>query len=88
MSLEVLNELGPLRFFIKGKSYSGTDPDKHADSGEFQIDPSAGMLVDTGIPVQWDASNLKLGTGMSVPGPRDVRFDGVLSFNVILEYKG
>jgi len=88
MSLEVMNELGPLRFFIKGKAYDGTDPDKHADEGNFQIDTTAGMLVDTGIPVQWDASGLKLGTGMSVPGPRDVRFDGVLSFNVILEYKG
>jgi len=88
MSLEVMDELGPLRFFIKGKAYDGTDPDKHADEGNFQIDTTAGMLVDTGIPVQWDATNLKLGTGMMSPGPRDVRPTQKISFNVILEYKG
>jgi len=88
MSLEVMNELGPLRFFIKGKAYDGTDPDKHADEGNFQIDTTAGMLVDTGIPVQWDASNLQLGTGMMAPGPRDIRPTQKISFNVILEYKG
>jgi len=88
MSLEVMDELGPLRFFIKGKAYDGTDPDKHADEGNFLIDPTAGMLVDTGIPVQWDATNLKLGTGMMAPGPRDIRPTQKISFNVILEYKG
>jgi len=88
MSLEVMDELGPLRFFIKGKAYDGADPDKHADEGNFQIDTSAGMLVDTGIPVQWDASQLRLGSGMMAPGPRDVRPTQKISFNVILEYKG
>jgi len=88
MSLEVMDELGPLRYFIKGKAYDGTDPDKHADEGNFQIDTSAGMLVDTGIPVQWDASGLQLGTDMMAPGPRDIRPTQKISFNVILEYKG
>jgi len=89
MSLEVMDELGPLRFFIKGKAYDGTDPDKYADEGYFQIDTTAGMLVDTGIPIQWDASQLRLVSGMMAPGPRDISPPAYkISFNVILEYKG
>jgi len=87
MSSEVFEELGALRNLIKGKSYDGTDPDKYADNGDFVINPDAGMLMLGGVPVGWDATKLKLGTGMMNPGPRDVAPTYKMSFNVILEYR-
>jgi len=87
MSSEVFEELGALRHFIKGKAYDGTDPDYYADNGDFVINPDAGMLMLGGVPVGWDASKLKLGTGIMNPGQRTVAPSYAMSFNVILEYR-
>ena len=87
MSKDVFEELGALRHFIKGKPYDGTDPDKYADNGDFVINPDVGMLMLGGVPVGWDASKLKLGTGIMNPGPRNVQPAYAMSFNVILEYR-
>jgi len=39
------------------------------------------------VPVGWDASKLKLGSGIMNPGPRQVALSYAMSFNVILEYR-
>jgi len=81
----VFDELGLVKYFTQG--LAGTDTAK-ADNGAYEVVLPPGLFLFSQLPFQYDTSLLQISSGMSEPGPRSVRFDGVLSFNVILEFKG
>ena len=89
MALEIMPELGALRRFIKGKAYAGSDPNKFADEGLFQVVPGLGTLMAGGVPAQWNADKLKLLGALNPPGPRDIAYGygQKATCSILLEYE-
>jgi len=81
----VLDELGMLKLFVKGKA--GADS-QHADDGDFVVVLPPDLFLFSQLPFNYDTSLLKLGTGMMIPGDRMANTSYQISFNVILEFKG
>ena len=80
----VLDELGLLKLFVKGKAASDSN---HADNGDYQVVLPQDLFLFGQLPFQYDTSLLKLPVG-NLPCDRRTYLPGPsMIFAVILEFK-